>query len=219
MNILLIIFYCFELLAFTASVFYWKKIRNTRYKWFTIYLGYIILADLTGNYITSRGLPNSPFFNYCVIPVEFLFFYWLLYKAAPPRGALKLHGVAAGVYLLSFIVDACYFSRRIYPFYSLSYSVGNLLLLILILSFFYQLINSDAVLTYRSNMMFWICAGLLVFYLGSCPYYGLRNTFAYTYISINILYSKIVLILDCFMYLLFTFSFIWGKPNLRSSSY
>lgn len=216
---LLIIFYCLEALPFIVSVFYWKKIRNTHYKWFSLYLLYIIATDVFGKYLISHNIPNQHFYDYFVIPVEFLFFYWLLYRALKSGSSKRLPAIATGLYLLSFLVDVFYFAKHVYPFYSFSYSVGNLLLLVLILSFFIQMINSDAVLTYRSNMMFWISTGLLIFYLGSCPYYGLRNTFVEQYHRINIVYNNIVLLLDCIMYLMFTFSFVWGKPNLRSSRY
>lgn len=103
-------------------------------------------------------------------------------------------------------------------FNSFSSTVGNLLLLILIWSFFIQLVSSNAILTFRRNMLFWVSLGLLLFYLGAFPYYGLRNILARDFKEVYIIYTYIVYVLDILMYVMFTISFIWGKPNISASS-
>ena len=200
-----------------AGLFYWGKVKNNYFKWFVIYLLYIVVADFAGALIRMANMLNFWYYDYFVIPVEFLFLFWLFHKTFHFKENKRLPVICAGVYIISFLVDGFYFSKHQFPFYSFSYSIGNLLLLILILVFFIQLINSDAILTYRRNMMFWICTGLLIYYLGSLPYYGLKNTFSHDYPKMDMIYDKVALVLDCLMYLMFTFSFIWGKPNLKSS--
>lgn len=217
MKIHLIVFYCFEALPFIVSLFYLTKIKGTYFKWFALYLTLIFFADITGALIKMAKIPNVHYYDYFVIPGEFIFYYWLFYKTFNTKKYSKLPLLCIIAYVISLFIDIIYFSKHQFPFYSFSYSVGNLLLLILILLFFIQLTSSDAVLTYRGDMMFWICVGLLIYFLGSFPYYGLRNTFAYKYRNINITYNYIVLILDCIMYLMFSLSFVWGKPNSRSS--
>ncbi len=67
-------------------------------------------------------------------------------------------------------------------------------------------------------MLFWVSLGLLLYYLGAFPYYGLRNVLARDFQGVYITYTYIVYVLDILMYLMFTISFIWGKPNIASSS-
>jgi len=217
MNLSLVIFYCFEAMPVIAGLIYWKNVKNSYFKWFVAYLTYTVVADLSGITMVFLKIHNQVFYEYFVIPVEFLFFFWLFFKSLISAKHKRLPAICAGIYLSGLLIDAVYFARHHLHFYSFSYSIGNLLLLILILQFFIQLISSDELLKYRSNMMFWISTGLLVFYLGSCPYYGLTNTFIAKYYKVFVIYKNIVLALDCIMYLMFTFSFIWGKPNLRSS--
>ena len=210
-----------ELLAFLSSIRYWKKIRNTHWKWFSLFLLFIVLAEFAGRYFTSHNMDNAnhQFYNYFEIPMEFTFFFWLFYKTFSNTKIKWLPIVCAIVYLVSWLMDILYFSQHHFFFYSFSYTIGNLLLLVLTLRFFMQLVTSDAILTFRKNMMFWVSSGLMLFYLGTFPYYGLRNTIAYNYIDIYTTYSYIVCILDSFMYLMFIFSFVWGKPNIKSSSF
>ncbi len=217
MDISLVIFYCFEALPLLVSLFYLNKVRDNHFKWFAFYLLYIFIADLFGEFMNIMQIHNQWFYACLVIPVEFAFFFWLFYKASMTKTEKRLPIIFLGIYSMSLIFDFLYFAKHLFPFYSFSYSIGNLLLLILIISFFIQLTNSDLILTYRNNMMFWISIGLLIFYLGSLPYYGLFNEFAFKYVRLNIIYNKVSKILDCTMYLMFAFSFIWGKPNLQSS--
>ena len=204
-------------MPFVVSVFYWSKIRNSYYKWLAFYFLYIFIMDLTGACMDILLIPNQRFYDLLVIPVEFLFFFWLFYQYFRSNDSTRLPIICTGIYLVGLLVDMLYFTKHLFPFSSFSYCIGNLLLLILILRFFIQLINNDAILSYKRNMMFWICTGLLIYFLGSLPYYGLRNTLVYKFPRINIIYNYIALAFDCLMYLMFTFSFIWGKPNSRSS--
>src|SRR6185312_7155537 len=102
--------------------------------------------------------------------------------------------ICGSMYIISWLTDFFYFSKFHFFFYSFSYTVGNFLLLILILNFFIRLATSDAIITFRQNMLFWMSLGMLIYYLGSFPYFGLRNTIAYNYREINITYNYIVFI-------------------------
>jgi len=222
-SIPLLILFCLEAVACIVGFLNWRSIKGTYFKWFPVFLLYTFIADLLGPvlYFSGVKINNDSYYDHFVIPVEFNFFFWLFYmtfRRSQQQKNKRLPIVCVGVYLISLLVEALHFTKRIYPFYSFSYTIGNLLLLVLILSFFIQMLISNAILSFRSNMMFWVCTGLLIFYLGTCPYYGLRNTFVYRYPTINIIYTYIVLVLDCLMYLMFTFSFIWGKPNSKSLS-
>lgn len=217
MNTSLIILYFFELLPLIAGIIYWQTVKNSHFKWFVIYLAYIFVADMGGGLMMMARIRNEWYYDYFVVPVEFLFYFWLFHREFYQKESKRLPVIFTGIYLLSLFTDAIYFSKHRFPFYSVSYSIGNLLLLILILVFFIQLINSDAVLTYKRNRMFWIATGLLIFFLGSFPYYGLKNTFAYNYPKMDAIYNRVAMMLDCIMYFMFTFSFIWGKLNSRSS--
>lgn len=204
-----------EGVAAVTSFIYMKKWKHTYWKWFPYYLAFIVVAEFIGN---SFGLLNMPevnfyFYSYFVIPVEFLFFFWLFHQAFKNTNHRSMPKVAAMIYATCLVLDIIYFRNHIMFYYSLSYTVGNILLLVLILNFFIQLVNSDKVLHFRQNILFWVSVGLLLYYLGSCPYYGLRNVLVYKYRDLNIYYSVFVYILNCLMYLTFAVSFICGKPN------
>lgn len=171
------------------------------------------MADITGALIKMQHIPNEHFYNRFVIPVEFLFFLWLFNKSLEAQSHRRLTVIFAILYLAAVFIDGFYISSHPLYFCSLSYSVGNLVLLASVLLFFIQLTNSDKVLQYSRNMMFWISAGLLIYYLGSFPYYALKNTFAHQHKHANVIYYYIALTLDCIMYTMFSIALIWGNSK------
>ncbi len=215
---LLILLRIFEAIACIVGFIYFNKLKPAYWRLFPFYLAFIVCAEFIGSYLESHDLnANKIFFNYFEIPIEFLFFFWLFYKSFTNDKYNWLPMVCGGLYLVSWFVDNLIFSNQPKHFSSISYTTGNLLLLVLILRFFFRLVTSDSILTFRQNRLFWVSLGLLIFYFGSFPYYGLSNTIGALNKDITIAYNHIVLLLNCLMYIMFTFSFILGKSNIKSS--
>lgn len=206
--------YFLELSACVTGFVYWKKIRHTYWRWFPVYLGVIVMVELTAMYISmvvrDRQL-NSDLYRFFGIPIQFLFFYLLFYKYLENTREKRWPLIATACYLVSWIADLIYF-RKI-GFLSFSYTMGNTILLVLLFLFFIKFINSEEILKYRSSLMFWVCLGLLVFYLGTFPFFALRNTLYKSYKDVFYVYWYISFVLNYIMYILFAIAFIWGKPK------
>ena len=55
-----------------------KKFKNTHWKWFFAYLLFILISGLGNKWIKELlSLQGNDFYIFFVIPIEFLFFYWL----------------------------------------------------------------------------------------------------------------------------------------------
>jgi hypothetical protein len=189
-----------ELASFITGLLQWKKTRHTVWKWFIVYLGFIVAGELTCNILSYTEYVNkvNTIFNFIIIPVEFIFFYWLYYQHA---GSTKNKSLVIGccvLYLLSFAADQYFFQGKQFLFDSFSYCIGNLLLLVTILSFFMQFSKGNEILHFRSSLIFWVSLGNLVFYLGTLPYFGL----------IHLLYDKHRLIFNYYTYLMFAFDWV-----------
>jgi hypothetical protein len=201
----------FELLAGLTGLIYWKKLSGSYWQYFPIYLLSIACLE-TINYLIPIPL-RGPLAIYFIIPFEFLFMYWLFYKTLPNQSKLITTGVL--IYVFAFVLELVLDSHPIGKdvFLSFSYTIGNIILLVFILNYFYGLVNSDRILAFYHEQMFWAALGLLLFYLGTLPYFGMYNYMRYNYMSLLINYTWIVIFLNYIMYLLFTVSFIWRKTN------
>jgi hypothetical protein len=205
-----------ELAASITGFMNWRKIRHSYWKWFPLYLLLIVLVEITGIY-ALYGLKesdlNSRIYLYFGIPLQFFFFFWLIAQYLKPYRESKWPLFGAAIYLLSWMADIGYFSGKAFWFSSFSYTAGNLVLLVLILLFFNRFIKIEVILRYQSSIMFWVCVGLLVFYLGTFPFFAFRKVLQQDFKTIFSYYWYIFMALDYLMYIFFILAFKWGKPN------
>jgi hypothetical protein len=210
----------FELTACIAGFLNWKKIKNSYWKWFPVYLAVIVAVEIVAelvNHVWKNRAINHHLYFYFAIPLQFLFFFWLFSRWHTSVKEKRYCYIGAGIYIAAWIVEFFVLSQSRLSFLSFSYTIGNIVLLLLILRFFIIFINSNLILGYRSEMMFWVCLGLLVFYLTTLPFFGLWNTLADKYSSFFNNYYIVQLCLDCLMYLFFTIGFMLGKWKPRFS--
>ncbi|MCW3161971.1 hypothetical protein [Chryseobacterium oryctis] len=195
--------------AITALIFF-NRIKNQYWKYFVFYLIFIFLCESVGAWGDKFMHYNKvAFYNYLVIPVQFIFFYWLY--AAKSFENKKLFWGLSLVYLLSFIPSELIFSGKKIMF-SLNYTLGCLMLMILVVMEYYKQINSSNILNFDKNRMFYINLGVTLFYIGTLPFWTFLD-FISDYREIFNIYFAYFLISGIIMYLLFSISFIWGKQS------
>jgi hypothetical protein len=199
-----------EGIAALASIIFYKRIKNTHYLYFSLFLIIIfsceLLAKYGGQYISFS---KNIMYNYFVIPLEFIFLYWLYaYKSLNQK---KIFWIFSALFASSYIITQVYFStnRQIFPF---NYTFGSLLLMILVIMEYYKQINSDNILNFAKNRMFYINLGVTLFYIGTLPFWAFYFQL-FEHPEIWKLYFNYFLISGIIMYLLFASSFIWGKQN------
>ena len=199
----------------TGFVFY-KKIKNSYWRWFPVYLGIISATELIAEYfLYAEGnlRMNDNIYRFFGIPFEFLFLFWLFYQYFFKTSQSKWPLFAMVGYIICLLADLLFVGKMKLFFDSFSYTIGNILLLVLLIMFFLRFIKSEEILHYKSSMMFWVSVGLLVFYLGSLPFYGLRTTLYNQYPGFFYLYWYIQFGLNYLMYILFSLAFIWSKQK------
>lgn len=200
-----------QFIAAVTAILYFKKNKNNYWKWFSIYLVFIYLQESFSQVLVDfLAIEKENYFAYFGIPIEFLFWFWLY--ALKSLKSLKLFVSCTGIYFLSFLPINIFFdSSKIV--YSFNYTVGTLLLLYLVSLEFYKQIKNDSILEFNENKMFYINIGVVLFYVGTLPFFGLYKLILKD-IQIWNNYYIYFLISNCIMYLLFTASIIWGKPKL-----
>ena len=201
-----------EAIACIAGFATWRKWKHGYIKWLPVYL--LIITALEIGYHTSitfnkRGIASLIY--EIEVPVEMFFISWFFYNTL---GTKNRWLVFAGVfiYTISLIIEKVALNQPGYFFRSLSYTIGNLFILIYLIVFFIALVRSEKILTFKTSAVFWIAVGMLVFYLGTFPFYGLYNELAKN-IDLFIAFCWVATSFNYCMYLFFTIGFIWGKPD------
>lgn len=200
----------FEALAALVGAFYFFKLKSSYWKWFSIYLVFIIAQEMLW-YKQSFILDVSvrQYFAYFGYPIQFIFFYWL-YALKSLRNP-KLFALCVSIYMLTLFFKI--FFEKTDWVYSFNINIGTILLMMLMVMEFIKQIKNDNILQFWQNKMFYINIGLVLFYAGTYPFHVFQTLLYKQYIDIWKGYYLYFLIANCTMYLLFSASFIWGKEK------
>lgn len=194
-----------------TGLLYYNQLKNTFWKWFVWYCCLILASELFSKF----GLVYYPnyrevYFEYFGIPIQFLFLFWLFAKKSLQSKHLFIASLI--VYFLSFIPH--FFSQyQIKVVNSLNYTTGCFLLLIITIFEFKNQIRSEEILNFKSNKMFYINIGVILFYVGTLPFFAFYKTLYLNHEVVWDYYKTFFLCSVNLMYLLFAASFIWGKPT------
>ena len=207
-----------ELVACIAGFLCWRKIRQSYWRWFPVYLAVIVLTEVAGEYALKVDLAiNVAIYKYWGIPIQFLFFYWLFHQHFNVKIKNRWPLFSAAIYLVCLLSDIFSWPGAMYTnvsksgFLATSYAVGTILLLILSLIYFVKFVKSDEAISFRSDMMFSVALGLMLFYMLTLPFYMLRTFLYYNYRTVFDIYWRAQYFLDYLMYLMFAVAFIWGR--------
>jgi hypothetical protein len=202
---------CVEFLAALVALIKLKQLKNSYWKWFTYYLIIIFIFELYFKFNKSiEPIEIKAFYNLFGIPIQFIFFYWLYGFVSLKK--VKLFYLFVAIYLISYIVvEYCNFEIK--PINRFSYLIGTILLFIFAMLEFIKQFKSEQIHNFKTNKMFYINFAILFFYLGTLPFYILTDIIYYKYKMIYDFYLYYAIVSNCIMYLLFTASFIWGKPK------
>lgn len=198
-----------EFIAAFIAVLTFKKFKNSYWKWFLYYLIFIFFAESVDKFILCYFTSYTRYYyDFFVIPVEFIFLYWLYsYKSL---GNKKMFWVCCAIYLLSLLPYFVFEESSVVNHFN--YIIGAFLLSIMITLEFNKQIKTDDILRFRENIMFYINTGVCLFYVGSLPFFAF-NTLLWKDQVIFYNYFTLFLITGILMYLLFSIALLWGKPN------
>ena len=197
-----------EGLACIIGLLCWSRLSPRFWRAFPVYLFIITCCEFAGWYMNSKGIKGSKWmYAYFVIPLEFIFMYFLYFKNLLPTFK-KTVLLLSGVYILTFIIEQLLLGNEKWIWLSMSYTVGNITLLVLGTIYFFQLYNSDKLIEYKTEPFFWVNIGLLLFYVGTMPYYTTFKTLYKSNYGFMMAMAWTAVILNYIMYAFFIISFL-----------
>lgn len=201
-----------EFISALVGFVYLFKLKKSYWKYFSFYLIFIFIQEFFGiNNISFMGISKGYYYAFIGIPIQYLFFFWLYaYKSLKNK---KLFIIFIIIYLSTYFFVELYYKEMdwVYP---LNLTVGTILLMTLIVLEFKKQIITDDILQFKENKMFYINIGVMLFYVGTFPYFAFEKTLSQNaYVDISNFYYAYFLGSNYAMYLLFAASFIWGKNH------
>jgi hypothetical protein len=118
------------------------------------------------------------------------------------------------LYPLLALVNIHFIQKNDFP--SISYSLGCLLIVGFCIYYFYELFHLPSSVNLVREPAFWICTGLMFFYICSFPLFGLYKLLysASSIILANI--TTILTVMNALLYTLFTVGFLCSFRTRRS---
>jgi hypothetical protein len=220
MNIFIILKATLMLLEIVACITAFVTIpRNTGsfWKWMPFFLLLVVVGELVGHYLAyvpKLREYNPILFNYFLYPVQIIFTSWLIFKNTalyhPKRARWILYAIA--VYIICWVIDFIVIPDPSSEAYTSSNSVGATVILFALALFYFYYINSEDIIVFKRARIFWVSAGIFLYYIATLPFEGLRNILL-EQPKVFLIWWYIYMGLACTMYLLFIIGFICAKKK------
>lgn len=190
----------------SLSLFFRVRQDHIPLRVFPPFLLLTLIAEVWGDYLWQSGRNNIPHYNF-FSTFEIAFYLFFLAKKHRTKNIRKAIYILTPIYIVFAFLNIMYF-QGYNTFHTISFSVGSLLIVLFSITYFLDLLRLPKSEDLITNPYFWICSGLLFFYICGFPLYGLVNLWAdIAPILIDNL-SRFINILNIFLYSLFTISFI-----------
>jgi hypothetical protein len=213
--------YYIYLLVITSSMLVclilYKSVKKTALKYFLPFLVLTIIVELSGLWMNQHGIKNYLLFN-VFTTVEFVFYSFLFFKHYRKNENKLLSLLFMPLYTLAVIINLIYF-QGIERFHTYTFLLGSFFIVVFCCLFFYESVLPEYIeSTLTKEPFFWVCTGLLLFYLGSVIINALfeyLRTFDMQFEGKKI-YSTINQILNILLYTAFLISFIVCRNNNKT---
>jgi hypothetical protein len=203
--------------SFLVCLYLFKSLKNTELKYFLPFLFLTLTVELTGLWMIQHGIKNYLLFN-VFTTFEFIFYAFLFYKHFRKNKFKLLSLGFMPLYVIAVAINLMYY-QGIEKFHTYTFLLGSFFIVVFCCLFFYESVLPEFLEnTLTKQPFFWVCTGLLLFYLGSVIINALfeyLRTFDMQ-IEGKKIYGTINQSLNVILYSAFIFSFILCRNNNKT---
>ncbi|MFK7749564.1 MAG: hypothetical protein AB8B65_14305, partial [Kordia sp.] len=171
-----ILFLCFQIAALVAAIWSWNRYKETTQRYFLWFLVYVVCHEISGlcYHLFFKG-HNDIIHNLFTL-ISFGFYFWWFYKIlAKRKWFVYILFVAFFIpFLNDLITKSPIENLYLYPII-----IGAFSVLVLTISYFIELLNTDSITSFAKSQRFWIVTGLFCFYIGLLPLLIFHNHLDY----------------------------------------
>ena len=198
----------FIVISFLASLSVYFTSGNDYFylKLFPPFLLATIIVESLASYLASIEKSNIGIYNFFTV-FEFCFYLGVISLIISNNRVKKITRVTAVGYMLIAVINIM-FIQKMKAFHSVTYAFGCLLIVVFCVYYFFELFKLPKSVKLKNNPAFWICSGLLFFYCCGFPLFGMANFLSSISKLIIRNFLSIIIILNIFLYSLFTIAFL-----------
>ena len=204
------------LIAFLSSLTSFRLGFSFHLKMFSCLLGLTFLVEVTAAFVAFHlHKPNNRLYNTFTL-IEFWtygYFYLYLLQSKILRRILLYFLVIFPIFWLVTVLLLFGFGK----WNSYVIIVGSFFSVLFALLYYYEIITAREILSLGTLPEFWIATGMLIFYLGALPFFGMLNYLVKYNEGIAKSFLVVYQVLDTLMYTLFTYAFLCRIRNTKKS--
>ncbi|QHI35266.1 hypothetical protein IMCC3317_06120 [Kordia antarctica] len=189
-----------EITAAIIGSIYFYKYKNSYLRYFLIFLWYVVVNELIGKYIADVLTHDNLIYYNVYLFINFLFLFSVYWHFLNRKKYKKIVIYFSLTYAIFFILNGIFIENYYSNLVSIPFIIGSCFLIITIIFYFVEILNSERVLFMTRYLLFWISVGVLLFNIGIIPWLIFRKYFFETYEAnfewMNILSLSLSLILN-----------------------
>jgi len=220
-----------EVIAAIVAIIVYKKYRNTSVKFFLWFLIYVAFVELIGNYPRYvyeydylkplKEFLSGTFFkqNYwwynifwTIASAVFYSFYFI--KILKTKRFKVIIKICVALFFISVILKIAIDFKALFNSLIVFNTVfGASIIIICTILYFMEVLKSEKILTFYRSINFFIATIIFIWFLVVTPLVFYNVYFSKDDWDFIILKSVIILSMNVFMYLTFSFALLWCKPQ------
>ncbi len=200
-----------ELITAIVATIYFFKYKHTCLKYFLFMLWYVVFNEFLSYFLKIYHITNKTVIIYNIYHLINFTLLFILFKTYVKKSTHKKYITG---FLIIYIIS--FFGNMIIQNYlkqslTIPFIVASLFLIISIVFYFAEILNTNKVLYVNRNLFFWISIGLLLYHFGKIPTRILRNYYKEipNFESIFIAESSLSIIMN----ICFIIGFIWSEKD------
>lgn len=208
-----------QIISFVVCLSLFRTLKSTNLRFFLPFLLLTIVVELVGSWSIRNGIRNYMMYN-LFTGFEFVFYAFLFNRHFKLRIYKNLSAYFIPFYCLAVFINLSYIQGP-NNFHTYTFLLGSFFIVIFCCLFFYESVLPDQLENQLTKQpFFWVCTGLLLFYLGSVI---INALFEYLR-SFNMqeegkrIYGIINQSLNVVLYSAFIFAFVLCRNNNKTYS-
>jgi len=192
---------------------FFNKTKQVVAKYFVIIFLVGYLLDQLGKILKDYFDVSHNLYVYNVsFFVMFLFLFWLYHRTIKNIFFKKLIIVFTILYLSSLLLEPIVYDiNYLEKTQVLPYIIAGIAIIISILFYFFEILNSKKIINIDRNLVFWISIAYFFYFLVFVPFKVEQNFYALSEKHIYLFNLRIIITL--FFNMILIFGFIWSKPE------
>jgi len=183
-------------------------IKNDKliYRLFSLFLLTTFVIEFLADLMAKRKQNNTFLYN-LFSTSEFCFYFFFFHSVLKAHLKKNLIFCIIILYMVLALINIFLFQGK-YNFHTYTYIIGCMICIIMSISYFYFLFKHPKTNNLRSDPVFWVSTGLLVYYSCTLPIYGILNFLSNLSVPFYKGFIFIIEFMNIALYLLFTIGFL-----------